>query len=200
MRLAGSKSQTELRRLSEVRKLEIEQIQKTTHGLTGDLDPLINIINGRHHLLLDDALHKKSNGPYYLSNQRIATIVLDALKWMAENNRWFLYAACIMGNHLHAVVRAPDGVDEVPIGPLVQSVKRHTGRQSNLLLDRTGTPFWSPEYYDRDVRRGKFTNVIWYVLNNPVAAGLCDTWRDWEHVYLHPEYLGLFNGLPAEGL
>jgi hypothetical protein len=34
--------------------------------------------------------------------------------------------------------------------------------------------------------------VMWYVLHNPVAAGLVDSWMDWRFTYVYPEYLELF--------
>jgi hypothetical protein len=97
-----------------------------------------------------------------------------------------------MGNHLHVVVRAPNDQETTPLGPIMSSLKRHTARQSNLILNATGQPFWEPIYYDRDVRPGKFIRVMWYVLNNPVAAKLVEGWEDGPYTYLHPKYRSLY--------
>jgi REP element-mobilizing transposase RayT len=123
-----------------------------------------------------------------MSKPEVATIVMDCLKWLVENERWVLYSACIMGNHLHVVVRVLDGQEEVELGPIINSFKTCTANRANKVLGTTGLAFWAPVYYDRDVRQGKFMRVMWYVLHNPVAAGLVDSWMDWRFTYVHPEY------------
>lgn len=187
MRLDGSVPKAEIARLKQRR----DEALKALYG-----SPEANIpqamlagrkrISGFYHLGIDDALHKLSNGPYHMNDPRIARIVLDCLIWLSENKRWFLYAACIMGNHLHVVVRANEGEHDVELGPIIDSFKTFTSRRANVVLNNTGNAFWSPDYFDRDVRDGKFTKVMWYVLENPVAAGLVDNWTDWEFTYVHP--------------
>ena len=60
----------------------------------------------------------------------------------------------------------------------MQSLKRHTARQSNLILSREG-PFWQDESYDHVVRDGpEFLRTIEYILENPVKAGLVSNWDD----------------------
>ena len=34
--------------------------------------------------------------------------------------------------------------------------------------------------------------VMWYVVNNPVKAGLVNRWSDWPYTWVHPEYVRLF--------
>jgi|ERR1041385_8412170 G:T/U-mismatch repair DNA glycosylase len=62
-----------------------------------------------------------------------------------------------------------------------QSIKGFTARQANLILNRTGTPCWQQESYDRRVRdRAGREKIVRYIEKNPVAAGLAqspDTWR-----------------------
>lgn len=195
MRLAGSVPKAELARLKKEREESLNQLFNAPER---DISEYIKAgksrINGLYHLGLDDSLHGKSSGPYFMSDPKVATIVMNALRWAENQNRWFLYAACVMGNHLHAVVRSPDGETEASLRRIIQDFKRHTARQANLILDRTGEAFWAPVYYDRDVRVGKFDTVIWYVLNNPVKAGLVANWKDWPHTYLHPDYRELYDG------
>lgn len=194
LRLAGSLPQVEIERLKRER---IEALNLLHNSPESKIPEVVQItrqrIAGKYHFGIDEALHDLSNGPYHLNMSEIASLVMESIRWSADNSRWFLYAACIMGNHLHAIVRAPDGRETAPLGPILSSLKRHTARQSNLILDTTGKPFWAPIYYDRDVRSGKFMRVMWYVLNNPVSAGLVANWRDWKFTYLHPEYQDLFD-------
>ena len=102
-----------------------------------------------------------------------------------------------MGNHLHAVVKAPENQLEADVGTILRSLKRHSAKQANLILRTTGTSFWEPTYYDREVRPGKFILVMCYVLNNPVSAGLVGDWGSWPHTYVHPDYIDLFLRAPS---
>jgi putative transposase len=59
-------------------------------------------------------------------------------------------------------------------------IKGSTARSANLLLGRTGRPFWQYESYDRCVRdTNELNRVIRYVERNPVAAGLASSIEDW---------------------
>lgn len=152
-----------------------------------------------YEMLIEDALHEKSNGPYHLSEPRIAAIVLDSWRWLAENRGIRVHAVCVMGNHVHALASSQDG-SVVQAGNILRDHKSHTGLAANRLLGTGGGPFWEVSYFDRDVRPGTFTTVMWYILNNPVAAGLVDYWEDWPHTYLHPDYDMLFRRYSEEAL
>ena len=52
----------------------------------------------------------------------------------------------------------------IPTYKILQSLKRHTARQANKLLRRSGT-FWQDESYDHVVRdENELERIIWYVL------------------------------------
>lgn len=55
----------------------------------------------------------------------------------------------------------------------VQRLKGATAQEANLILNRTGNPFWQHESYDRVVRNTtEFRKIENYILQNPVNAGL----------------------------
>jgi REP element-mobilizing transposase RayT len=145
-------------------------------------------INARYELGMDKYLHKNSNGPYYLSKSYVASEILQSYQYLHDNQELFVYTVCVMSNHVHALVRAPDGVEKVDSGLFMSRHKSYTARMCNKLLGRTGKPFWEDDYFDRTVRKGKFDRVIMYVLNNPVKAGLVKHWREWPHSWLNPEF------------
>jgi putative transposase len=61
----------------------------------------------------------------------------------------------------------------VPPDLLLRSLKGATAREANLLLGRTGEPFWQKESYDHWVRNdGEFLKIRSYIEANPVKAGL----------------------------
>ena len=63
------------------------------------------------------------------------------------------------------------------------SIKRYTARQANIILNREGN-FWQHESYDHIVRNEtELSNIIRYILMNPVKAGLVSDWREWQWNY-----------------
>jgi putative transposase len=132
-------------------------------------------------------LDKAQSGPRWLSQPEIAGIVKDAF-FHRDGNELDLYAFCIMSNHVHAVFE-PLLVSRIAnptytsLEKIMQSLKRHTARQANLILGRQGA-FWQAESYDHVVRdAGEFERIVGYVLKNPVKAGLVDQWQDWPWSY-----------------
>jgi putative transposase len=76
-----------------------------------------------------------------------------------------------MSNHVHLLL-----TPHINVSKLLCSLKAATAKRANLLLERTGQPFWQDESYDRLVRNGEeFRRIQRYVENNPVVAGLVTT-------------------------
>lgn len=142
----------------------------------------------------DKYLHGKSTGPYYLEVPEIAKEVIESWIYLHQEGVIFLYAICIMSNHVHIVVGNPNPTGMVSIGKLMKRTKSYTSGLANKILGRTGNAFWEDYYFDTTIRRGRFIRCMWYVLNNPVKAGLCSSWQDWPHTWVHPDYVGLFIG------
>lgn len=151
------------------------------------------VIEGKYEMALDDALHSAALGsPMYLNSTNLAKIIIDSWLFLQRNKLVFVYAVCVMGNHVHVVVRAPNNEEEVNIGHVMARHKGFTSLEINKQLDRTGQGLWEKVYFDRRIRNGKFNSVMWYVLNNPVKSGQVKDWRDWPSTYLNPEYDLLF--------
>jgi hypothetical protein len=72
-----------------------------------------------------------------------------------------------MPNHVHVLI-----TPLAPVPKIMHSLKGYTAREANLLLDRTGLPFWQRESYDHWVRDGEFERIRRYIELNPVRAGL----------------------------
>ena len=126
------------------------------------------------------------NGPYHLQEPAIRQIIMDSLAHL-DRKEIHLYAYTIMPNHVHAVF---DLHSERNLHEVMQSHKAFTARRANIVLGQTGNPFWQPEIYDHVVRKGRLAAAIWYVLLNPVKAGLVKRWQDWPGTYLAPEIHG----------
>ncbi len=141
----------------------------------------------------DDFLEKNLNEPHWLKQPDIAQLVAGSLHHWAD--RYYqLWAFCIMSNHVHLLLTQ---MEDTPIlWKILQSAKKFSGIQANRILGRSG-PFWEKESYDHLVRdsihyqKNEFERILWYILNNPVKAGLVANWQDWEWSYCHPELLEL---------
>lgn len=147
----------------------------------------------------EDILDAGENSPLWLDNDAVKKIV--AAKLIEDDlKKYRLDAFCIMSNHVHVVLKPNlsqndlrevklngrpqfiGGEDTLP--KIMQSLKGLTARQSNFVLNRTGS-FWETESYDHYVRNDKeFYRVVKYTLNNPVKAGLVNHWQDWAGTYL----------------
>ena len=83
--------------------------------------------------------------------------------------RYRLHAWTVMPNHVH-VLLSP--LPEWPLGTIVSSWKRFSGREANKRLERTGA-FWQVDYWDRFIRNdAHFWATVNYIDANPVKAGL----------------------------
>ena len=133
----------------------------------------------------DAELHVTNQGPFWLSDARIAQLVADSLHYR-DGQVYRLTAFCIMPNHLHLVIVPLPKEDGVlhSLPAIMHSLKRYTARQANLLLGREGA-FWQQESYDHVVRdEPEARRIIEYVLSNPVKAGLAQSWEDWPWNYV----------------
>ncbi len=98
-----------------------------------------------------------------------------------------------MSNHIHIVFTLnpdTDGRSGEYLQQVMHSLKSFTANKCNELLDRSGS-FWEHESYDRLVRdRNELHRIVQYILQNPVKAGLCESWQDWTRTrtYIKPEY------------
>jgi putative transposase len=134
-----------------------------------------------------------SSGPRWLAQPQIAEIVSEALHYR-DGKEYELLAYCIMPNHVHMVIELVGRNDiptytAKPLFRILQSLKRHTARKCNRALHRQGA-FWQDESYDHVIRDEKeLEQTIEYVLNNPVNAGLVQSWEQWPWAYVKPGVL-----------
>jgi REP element-mobilizing transposase RayT len=125
-----------------------------------------------------------------LADPRIASIVAESIRHR-DGKDYDLIAYTIMPNHVHIVYgigqydlleRPPDAgpLSGMQVSNIMMSLKRHTALEANKLLGRRGS-FWQDESYDHVVRDGEdLAQIIAYVLDNPVKAGLVERRKDWK--------------------
>jgi len=125
-------------------------------------------------------------GACHLRRPEIAEMVADALRHF-HGVQYRLEEWVIMPNHVHLLIWP---MPNHTLSEILRSRKRHTARQANLLLGRTGERFWQPESFDHWVRDdNEKARIRRYIRNNPVTAGLCarpeewrwgSAWPDWQ--------------------
>lgn len=148
-----------------------------TWRLHGSLPPnrsfSASIPSGKAFLTMDRLLDGRCTGPIFLRDPAVAKMVMDAI-FHRDLRAFQLHAFVVMPNHVHLLVTPLEAVSKI-----MQSLKRFTARQGNLMLGRTGQPFWQDETYDRLVRNEtEFERITHYIEWNPVSAGLAEAPED----------------------
>lgn len=133
--------------------------------------PLSREENKRLRYLFSEKVDKHmdaGHGACWMKQDEVAGIAAGALQHF-DGQRYYLFAWCVMPNHVHVVVQPRPG-HELP--EILHSWKSFTANQANKALKRTGT-FWQPEYYDHLIRDERdLAHSIQYVLDNPARARL----------------------------
>lgn len=190
-RLANSLPTQVIRDLEEQRERERQAIRFgfSSAQLQDELYKLDKKYFGHFDPWLDRCVEES---PRWLAEEKVAQITADELHAL-DGERYRLIAHCLMSNHGHVVIdTAEHSFRPAHIGvtapyPLVDTLKLlkgRTARYCNQALERSGK-FWHHESYDHVIRdQGEYERIVWYVLNNPVKAGLVENWEDWKFTFV----------------
>jgi REP element-mobilizing transposase RayT len=121
------------------------------------------------------------HGDCVLHEAEVAAMVQESLLHFAVS-RYTLHAWCIMPNHVHILMRPANGIT---MSKSMASWKKYTGRRISAWRQQhkgvTAGPVWHREYFDRYVRDDDhYRNVVNYIHQNPVKAGLVQRADEWE--------------------
>jgi REP element-mobilizing transposase RayT len=115
-------------------------------------------------------------GECFLAKPEIAPLIEKSLLHF-DAIRYSLHEWVIMPNHVHLLLTV---YAEFTLRFTIGNFKSYTAQVANGLLQRQGQ-FWYPEFYDRYIRTAQhYENVVYYIHNNPVKAGLCAEAKQWE--------------------
>lgn len=185
-RLYGSLPQEALERLKEEKEAAYARIKRECDEATRKEE--ISKIHKRHFAKWDQYLDSNSAEPQWLKKPEIAAIIADSFHhW--DKKSYDLVAYTVMPNHFHLVI---DTFDEIrytkPLYAIMHSLKSYIAKKANKVLGRTGV-FWQEESYDHIIRDAReFKNTIAYTLENPVKAGLAETWEQFPHSFINEVY------------
>jgi hypothetical protein len=125
-------------------------------------------------------------GDCWLRQPTFAQIVAESLHYF-DGVQYELGCYVVMPNHVHTVLR-PLSPTEWPLEKILQSRKRHTSHEIQMLLGRR-TALWQDESFDRIVRDAEHLyRCVQYVGSNARRAGLptgvCLRWirPEWERL------------------
>jgi REP element-mobilizing transposase RayT len=132
------------------------------------------LTSGKAFVEMDRMLDQAQTGPKHLSISEIAVIVVEAIHDGERRfGRYQLHSFVVMPNHVHLLV-----TPSVPSAKWLRTLKGFTAHEANLILGRTGNPFWQSESYDHLMRPGEFDRIQRYIEHNPVKAGLVSVPED----------------------
>ncbi len=193
-RLAGSLPRSALQTLDREWEEEKTSLASRFQGI--ELERQRYALSKKYFARFDDLLHR-STGPRWLSDPRLAGVVRGEIHALHPEH-YHLMAFCIMPNHVHLLIDLQDIPDPPPqrmgqtftaLSHALYLLKGRTGHACRQLLGGNG-PFWQHESYDHVVRdEAELKRIVWYILNNPVKAGLVKTWRDWTFTFVNENLL-----------
>jgi REP element-mobilizing transposase RayT len=110
-------------------------------------------------------------------DERLSQSILTCISEDIPKRGGILHLAVTMPDHAHLIVEIADG-DLIAI---MRDVKTHTTR---LWWQHGGQgALWQKSFHDRGLRGPKaFDEAVAYVLENPVRAGLAQTWEEYPHI------------------
>ena len=173
-RLHGSLSQNVINQLKITRHELLERKAGVASGWTVDAR-LVEY--KRFFAKVDAILDKAEGGPLWLKQDNIAEVVQrSVLKTYAH--LYTLWSYVVMANHVHVFLRPKANAT---IALITKHLKGSTAREANILLQRTGQPFWQDESFDHWCRdRTECFRIVRYIENNPVKARLVKRPEDWK--------------------
>ncbi|HUE03862.1 MAG TPA: transposase [Bryobacteraceae bacterium] len=130
--------------------------------------PAEKLSAGKAFVWMDRYLDTARLGPMFLKRPDVAEIIVEALGRGVAKGLFDLRAYVVMANHVHVLIRPLRQASRA-----LQWLKGTTAREANLILARTGQPFWQHESYDHCARDAQeLERIVAYIENNPVKAGL----------------------------
>jgi REP element-mobilizing transposase RayT len=134
-----------------------------------------SLTEGQRFVQQDRQLDSAKSGPVYLKNPAVAAVVETFLIATHEWDLYELFAWVIMSNHVHLLLQP-----HKPLQEITRAVKKTSAKQANIILGKSGQPFWQDESFDHWVRNGKqFDRIVQYIESNPVKAGLVERAEQW---------------------
>lgn len=119
-------------------------------------------------------LNCQERGIPQLTQPGTAKGLLDSMSFYQEMGKWHVSLALLMPDHLHALISF-NTAQGLGMANLLGSWKRYTSRTFGI--------GWQRDFFDHRIRGDQDMTDKWdYIRENPVRAGLVDSFGNWPHV------------------
>lgn len=177
--LEGSLAVDSLPALREEYESALKEAADQQHG-----DCRIRRLKRVYFSKIDSLLDNGQEGPQWLKKYELAKYAVSSLEELKKKGMSSV-SYTILPNHIHLLYEAdPNKADlliDVFKKGLAGKIREATGYDGNVWL--TGN--FSHKIDDQK----EMIQLISYILENPVKAGLVDYWKDWPWTYCDPNYL-----------
>jgi len=111
----------------------------------------------------------------FTSCPSLAEQAVESLAFYRRQRKRPLFAYCLMPDHLHLLVTPEGGANLSAVLGQYESFVTRSAWGYGIV----GT-LWHRSFYDHILRKQEAAaEVVAYILNNPVRAGLVERWEDW---------------------
>ncbi len=130
----------------------------------------------------------RTNSHRVLSDRARELALKAVLYW--NDQRWKVFSASVMPDHIHIIAKPLPKQDSTywDLAEILHSIKSFSANEINKAENKTGTPVWQTESYDRIIRDAQeFMATLAYVNHNPVKAGLAEKAEEYPFRYVASE-------------
>jgi putative transposase len=105
----------------------------------------------------------------------LAEQAVESLAFYRRQGKWLLFAYCLMPDHLHLLATPQGGAD---LSRILGQYERYVTRTA--WTHGVVGALWQRSYHDHVLRKQEAAaEVVAYIVNNPVRAGLVAQWEEW---------------------
>ena len=119
------------------------------------------------------------NRQAFLDNSHAVHILREEWGRAKERHGWLIGRYVVMPDHIHFFCAEQSVGSRSRLAHFVGRWKEWTAK--NLVVQMgLATPVWQPEFFDHLLRSNESYSEKWsYVRENPVRAGLVESWEKW---------------------
>ena len=117
----------------------------------------------------------------FVKNNHFIEKIIEVLDQTGKKQFFTVWVYCFMPDHLHILV---EGINvHSDLKKFVKDFKQRTGYwYKHEEESSAGNKLWQPGYYEHVLRKEEdTTEVLWYILNNPVRKGLVVHYLDYRY-------------------
>ncbi len=118
----------------------------------------------------------KPRGSDHLTTGDLPKRIFESITFLRERRKWFPELVLLMPDHLHALISF-SWEPKLGMNRVIADWKRYVATQFGIS--------WQRDYFDHRIRSEQDHQSTWhYIRENPVRAGLVETYDQWPHVWL----------------